>query len=1079
MYYYTSKEFDNYIKIFSNNVDFKMNLLRESISLTDKKIRSLVEFLLSHKDELDYLSIEEVLIQNPESIREKSAEALGKKLIKDITLRSIMFTFKYASVKSFFWLNWRQFVPEYDYDMIMADDKRKVFFNAMMKELDRLDDAITSMYQAFDIDQIPYKYLEYLAGLIGYESEDKDLVKDYVFRDLIKNMIEVYKVKGSNYSFELFLTFLGFDVTIDEYWFDRRFFWKQKGANNEFTNEKYKYFSGFYLSPSSPEEYIPSSLSKKETVFKNDIKGTMDLNQFNRYFYEGGFTDRFGNRIELDGSKDEDIGYILGYTKKDGKYFEDPYTYFKTNVVKFNFSSFKEDKDQGELTSDDIKIINRIFEFLLPVFVDRQIVVMINEWGEDINPEKYSDSILNFNDLSTRNYFLNTDYLEVDNFDPIYEETKRWDPNVAYEKDAIVIYDESVEFELYMTVEKDDVVEYKNKFYKCLVNEKVCDTIPPDDPDFEEVDGYPRYYRANLSSVEYNKYDYVNMLSENVSHAVEFVSGMTLYHGIIIVYRDRYYKYDGEDKTAGEDFYNEPSMLALDNFYMSKINFNTFVLENSEGWWNFVPNDFILGMTVNPNDVLWYNGQYYFYRKTTSKNANYYPNHDTSFIRLNEKYYIKGTPEENPMAWGELKGDEETHESGYELNKTWFSVFDRIKKDEGKTDEEALDKISRMLTAVSVTSNIVTDFKSMDGKYLIFKFPMITRLETTKRYEQAKEINLNVPTVVYEEEVVKIRDNYYYCSNTGEDGYIILDSTNYTNYLTLIINNYAGDQFVSLYDNSVTVTFDSSVVDFTTFCDKIEEKFNEDINGMKISDWYDFTRKGNYFMISSKLYVDWPEEPWISIIYDFVKDSDSVSGIDYVIDPNNLYNNVFPRYYTSPRYRDDFSTETISIVAYEAKIRANYITENYPSARFEGGKIVKTDTVNSFFDSYSLQDINYSFPEDCFSEPIYPLLSYGFVFDDKNPKCYKDYYPSFTEYDIKAFNPEESTIYIELMNVSEVPMPEGQVIDTVLDYRNGSYEDKYEVEESSTETIDLVDRNDLISLLGHSGLPGDPNEIVT
>ena len=1085
MYYYTSKEFENYIKVFSNSIDLKTNLIKESISLTPQKIKTLVEFFLSNKDTFDNLSIEEILTQNPISVREKTADALGKKFVKDIVLRSVVFTFKYASVRCFFYASWRQYIPEYDYDMIMASDKKKVFFNAMMKELDRIDDAITAMYQAFDIDQIPYKYLEYLASLIGYQSEDKNLVKDYVFRDLIKNMIEIYKVKGSNYSFELFLTFLGFDVTIDEYWFDRRFYWKQKNAINEFTNEKRKYFSGFYLTPTSPESYHPSSLIKNETVFKSDIKETMDLNQFNRYFYEGGFTDHFGNNIKLSTS-DEDIGYLLGYTQKDGKYFEDPYTYFKTNVVKFNFSSFKENKDQAELTTDDIKIINRIFEFLLPIFVERQTVVMINDWEENINPDSDADSLLNFLDKDLKHIYINTDYQEVDGFDPIYEETKRWDSNLFYSKDSIVIYDNSVDFRLYMTVENGDVVIYQNKYYKYNGEaEKTCTNTPPYDSDFEEVFDYPKYYKTNTEIDTYDRYDYINIISEDVSDAVPFVPNMELTTGLIIEHNQRYYKYTGIGETAPEIFYDVKNLMSLNDFYMSKTNYNSFVMDNTDAWLNFVPNDFVLEMTINPENIVWYDNAYYYYRRVTSKNAGYYPSRDPDFIKLELKRYNKGTPTDNTNFWEPIE---------YNEAKDYFSVFDRVKRDEGKTNEQTLKKIAKMLTAVSVRSRELTDFSGVKGKYLIFKFPIIKTTETTKRYAQARTIDLDDPTEVFEEEVLIINDGYYYChSRPYPDG--ILTNDNYTNCTYPIIDNYAinnGEKvrYIPLFDNSITVNFDTDIENFSDFCQVIIDKFNENISGdpnnpLRISDYYDFTQKENYFIISSKLDVEFEEEPYISIIYDFIKTKDKISLNDddgnelvFVIDSNNLYN-IFPSHFTSPRYRDDFTTRTLSGINYSAKIRSNYITETYPCARFATGKIIKTDVVTPYFDTYSSSGMNYSYFDNYLEDPFYPLLCYGFVFDDKQPKCYKDFYPTFNEYDIKTLNSGESTIGIDLVNVVEVPIKEGQEINVVFDYNNNSYEDKYEVLESTVEPICLVDRDDLVSLLENSGMPGDPEEIVT
>ena len=1043
MYFYNNKEFENYIKIFSNSKDFIVTLIKEEISVSNQKIKSVVEFLLYNKDVLDKLTIDEVIKQNPENIRENIAKALGKKFIKDLVLRSVVFTFKYAATKNFFRLNYRKFLPEYDYDMIQASNKKKVFFEALLKEMDKLDDVITSMYQAFDIDEVPYEYLEYLASLIGYESEDKDLVKDYVFRDLVKNMVEVYKVKGSNYSFELFLTFLGFDVTIDEYWFDRRFYWKKAGAINEFTNEKNKYSSMFYLSPMCPEDYVPTSLSNKSVVFKNEIKGTMDLNKFNRYFYEGGFTDHFGNNVKLDGSNLLDIGWLLGYTKKDGKYYDDPYTYFKTNVVNFNFSSFKEDEGAAELTNDDIKIINRIFEFLLPIFIERQTVVAINDWMENVNPDEsdnpdeFKCSFLKFQDKASRMYFINTDFQEVMNFDPIYNKTEKWNPNNYYAKNSVVIYDDSSIFKLYMTVEKGDVVVFEGKYYRYTKDEpKSCIEIPSTDPDFEEVlYGYPKYYKSNFEIETYNKYDYVSATEEDVSEAVLFEEGMTLTPDIVVVYDGEYYQYEGdESKIATETPDEDEDFSLLNAYYVSLVDNNSSTINNIDEWYNFVPYDFVLGITVRPQDVVYYNGEYYYYAGSISKQAIYNPDKDSEFFKITKKLYYKASPGEGNYVWSLINYDE---------NKNWFSVFDRVKKEYGLDDKGALNKINKMLTSFSVTSKEITDFSKMNGKYLIFKFPQIQKDEVTKRGSVIKPVDLFEETEVEAEEILLINGYYYYCNQTG-----ILNLDNWTNFATIINNNLAGTRKVPIFDKSLTITFDNTVVDFDTFYNKIEEKFNENLSDnpsdtSKLSDYYDLIKGENKFTISSKIDKEYNEEPYIEIIYDFVKIEEPQDELNFGIDKNNLYN-IFPEYYTSPRYRDDF-TVRIPNITYEAKIRGNYIFVNYPSARFATGIVPRREIMSSYFDSYSFDDASYTYMDKIFSEQIYPLLSYGFVFNDKKQKCYKDYYPSFTEYDIVNSDADSSVIFINMSNVTELPIKVGDKIDLILNYIDGSYEDNYEV----------------------------------
>lgn len=1037
MYYYTRKEFDNYTRILSNSVDMRFALLKENVCLTTKKINSLAETLLYNKDVLDEMTIDEIVKDSSlvdensgNKLRDEICVDIGKKFIKENTYRAIIFAFKYSGVKNFFYGQYRKFLPEYDFDQINASDKTKAFFDATMKELDRLDDAISNMSCAVDIDEIPYKYLEYLASLIGYENEDKNLVKDYVFRDLIKNMIEVYRVKGTNYSFELFLTFLGFDVVIKEYWFDRRFYYKKENTINEFTKatSKERNTFNFYLAPTSPEEYIPSDLTNSYSVFKNEIKGTMDLNMFNKYLRDEEYT----------------LEQLLGIT--DG--FDDPYTYFKTNVVEFDFSSFKKESEQ-EVSEDDIKIINRIFEFLLPIFIKKQYMITINDWTENVNPDPdlnddWANSFFLFADRYHTDKTIDISYEECKGFDPIYERSYRWDEDIVYNKGAIVIYDNSIDFEIYKSVDLGDIIAYNDKYYvyvgsgSYMVYDPESDyddyvllpstipdwtenmivhnndfvryegscwlyrggtklsTISPDqDMAFKDVGNistnYPVYYECNTLIEAYDKYNYVEIGQSEDPTTHEMVSSY--------VYSRINYNTDNFDNLYNEELNPNGPWVEFGEKSIADFEYSTYNLITGK--------------------VYRYDHHLYVYEGTT-RPAYTNPLNDPNFKLLTRKRNSKSTPDQGEI-WDVVD---------FASNEDDFSVLDRLILGENLTEKQALQKISKMFESVCITSEKAERWPDLKGKYIYLDFYGNTH------YEQGAEAiecivcdeNTDYPFTLQEGQVIKYHynnvDNYLYCYNatnvSGTDAIENVIDNNNSQFTALIEDNWATSNYdtswklyIPVNYKTIKIKFTGENPDFASVCDDIKTvlEYYHIIDDGNITGKYVFEANNDekYFRIYSKLDEEFDEIPYIKIQYDFLKDLDTVPCIEdgqdvsplYGVDPNNAYK-IFPSYFTSPRYRYDFQSRSLTWQALDFANRGNYITEFYPSTKFVLKRILRREVFNPVYDNMSILSNTYKMADDFAEEKRWPKLDSNFSFKDNQQKCYEDYYQEkgYVDYDI-------------------------------------------------------------------------------
>ena len=394
-------EIDKFVEIFKNDLDFQAIVVKEgevkslnlqhpltSLENTEFTYRELVRLLLLNREIISEYSINEIKENNftinefldlEENIvsagdfRSEMSEVLQVSFIKSKAYTQILYTFKYSTIKTFFRDNWENFVPDFDVLNISKSEQLTVFQEAFMREFDRFSEIIDEIYNLQDIDRTPSRYLNYLAQTIGYEREDENFLFDASFRELIKNIIEIYRIKGTNFSFELFFNFLGFEANVREFWFDARFF-DPLITGNPFTGISSRSNFGFYLTTIRPTDYIPSGMRNPVVVSDDEIGPTLDGSEFNSMISTGMYT------------PSQLLGLEPGYK-------DEPYRYFKTNIMEFTLERvsraieidtgdiIEEEEEGGEgeeggLSAEELQIIRLYANFLTPIFLSRNIVVI-------------------------------------------------------------------------------------------------------------------------------------------------------------------------------------------------------------------------------------------------------------------------------------------------------------------------------------------------------------------------------------------------------------------------------------------------------------------------------------------------------------------------------------------------------------------------------------------------------------------------------------------------------------------------------------------------------------------------------
>lgn len=370
---------DMEVAIYTNNVNTLYELAQVLLNFSDEIKNNQIWYLLSHKIAWQEIS---------------ACIGIEPKYLNPETYKLIMYTYKYCVVSSFFQNNKDRFIPEADFLEMEKNSVGSAFYDAMAKEFDKLDEVINKCLEYRDYDTIPYDLINYLTQLLGFEKKDinADVETEQRFRELAKNILDIYRIKGTNYSFELFFNFLGFNIKISEYYFDRRLYYTTSNAGNEETETSNNAEFEYYLTTVNPADNKLPNIGISEIVSPSDITPQYSLLEFNKLCQE------YGPAAVLGYSPIYPVynsnGDLIEYKKYEGKV----YKYFKTNVIYYTVGV-----DMSNPTEKQLTAVTKYLEFLTPSYVMRTIKVnTYNEKSEepigfDGDGEETPDAYGNYN----------------------------------------------------------------------------------------------------------------------------------------------------------------------------------------------------------------------------------------------------------------------------------------------------------------------------------------------------------------------------------------------------------------------------------------------------------------------------------------------------------------------------------------------------------------------------------------------------------------------------------------------------------------------------------------------------------
>jgi hypothetical protein len=129
---------------------------------------------------------------------------------------------------SFFKENYlNYFVGEFNKEKIISNPKNKAVFDTFMEMLDILYAYNQDLKEISSFDNTKSNFLDILAQNIGFlrvdtlsrNSKDEDK-EDYLFREILKNMVDLLSIRGTKAAYELFFSAIGYNIRLNEFWYD-------------------------------------------------------------------------------------------------------------------------------------------------------------------------------------------------------------------------------------------------------------------------------------------------------------------------------------------------------------------------------------------------------------------------------------------------------------------------------------------------------------------------------------------------------------------------------------------------------------------------------------------------------------------------------------------------------------------------------------------------------------------------------------------------------------------------------------------------------------------------------------------
>lgn len=136
--------------------------------------------------------------------------------------------YEFVVYKNFFRANYKNhLIPKFEKNILDSNPARAVFFDTIMEYFDIAWAYRKDIEQNADPLFAKSKFLDNLGQSRGfqridYEREGTDLeeIAESTYRELLRNLVDLIEIAGTPLSYQLFFSALGFDIELQEFWWD-------------------------------------------------------------------------------------------------------------------------------------------------------------------------------------------------------------------------------------------------------------------------------------------------------------------------------------------------------------------------------------------------------------------------------------------------------------------------------------------------------------------------------------------------------------------------------------------------------------------------------------------------------------------------------------------------------------------------------------------------------------------------------------------------------------------------------------------------------------------------------------------
>lgn len=115
--------------------------------------------------------------------------------------------------------NKNNFLSDYDAGLIECTPSLDILTDAALQIFDELNRSSDQFKDLLDVNTIPDELINHLSSVVGWRQTDYQF-NFLTYRDLVKSIVSIYKIKGTKLSYDVFFRAFGYVPDVKELWWN-------------------------------------------------------------------------------------------------------------------------------------------------------------------------------------------------------------------------------------------------------------------------------------------------------------------------------------------------------------------------------------------------------------------------------------------------------------------------------------------------------------------------------------------------------------------------------------------------------------------------------------------------------------------------------------------------------------------------------------------------------------------------------------------------------------------------------------------------------------------------------------------